>query len=65
MGGDGVVDSGCVVVYLWWRICCVMVDLRGGGDEVVIESMENVPAVFFFVFVFMVVCGGVGWSWII
>jgi len=42
----------------------VMVDLHGGGDEVVIESMENVPAVFFVV-VFMVVCGGVGWSWII
>jgi len=41
------VDPGCVMVYLWWQICCVMVDLRGGGDEVVIESMENVPSVFF------------------
>lgn len=37
----------------------MMVDLRGGGDEVVIKSMEKVLAIFFVV-VFMVVCGGVG-----
>jgi hypothetical protein len=47
---------------LWWWICGVVVDLCGGGDEVVIESIENVLAVFVVVFVVVVwrigVCGG-------